>query len=120
MVKKTSNLRPEQATAAVRDVMNAARQTLRFVAGMDEEGFRHDSRTRSAVLYQLVVLGEAAHRVPPELQAEHSELPWPEIGQMEDRLIRDYRRTDLGEVWRTVEKDLPEILRVLEPLVQQT
>ena len=36
---------------------------------------------------------------------------------MEDRLIRHYRRADLGEVWRTVEKDLPELLRVLEPLV---
>jgi hypothetical protein len=35
--------------------MNAARHALSFVAGVDEKQFRRDSRTRSAVLYQLVV-----------------------------------------------------------------
>lgn len=111
-------MNPEQATAAVHDMVLAARHVLRFVAGLDEERFRRDSRTRAAVLYQLVVLGEASQLLPPEFQADHLELPWSEIKGMEDRLVRDYRITDLGEVWRTVEKDLPELLRVLEPLVE--
>jgi uncharacterized protein with HEPN domain len=44
--------------------MNAARHALSFVAGVDEKQFRRDSRTRSAVLYQLVVLGKARRERP--------------------------------------------------------
>jgi uncharacterized protein with HEPN domain len=35
---------------------------------------------------------------------------------MRDRLIHHYRRTDVRQVWLTVEKDIPTLLRALEPL----
>jgi uncharacterized protein with HEPN domain len=54
-----------------------------------------------------------------DLAAEHPDLPWSQIIRMRDRLIHHYRRTDLEQVWGTVEKDVPEVLRVLEPLLAE-
>ena len=36
---------------------------------------------------------------------------------MRDKLIHAYDQVDLDEVWRTVERDIPELLRFIEPLL---
>ena len=106
----------EDDLAAVVDIVAAARQATRFVEGMDLEAFRGDAKTSSAVILQLLIIGEASKRLSAKFHAEHPQLPWSEIIRMRDRLIHHYRRTDLRQVWLTVEKDLPTLLRTLEPL----
>ena len=106
----------EEDLAAVVDIVAAARQATQFVEGMDLEAFRADPKTSSAVILQILIIGEASKRLSPGFHAEHPQLPWSEIIRMRDRLIHHYRRTDLRQVWLTVEKDIPTLLRTLEPL----
>ena len=40
----------------LRDIVEAADAVAKFVAGLDEESFAGDDRTRSAVLYKLMVI----------------------------------------------------------------
>lgn len=84
---------------------------------MEEGTFREDEKTSSAVILQLLIIGEAAKRLTAEFHVEHPELPWSDIVRMRDRLIHHYRKTDLGEVWLTVKRDLPHLLRILDPIV---
>lgn len=104
--------------AAVVDIVDAAKQARRFVEGLDAERFRQDAKTSSAVILQLLIIGEASKRLSGGFHAEHPQLPWSEIIRMRDRLIHHYRRTDLQQVWLTVHRDLPELLAVLEPIAR--
>ena len=36
---------------------------------------------------------------------------------MRDNLIHEYDDIDLNEVWKTAERDIPELLTLLEPLL---
>ena len=49
--------------AAILDILKAARLAQSFVAGMDRSIFLADDKTQSAVLHQLLVIGEAAKRI---------------------------------------------------------
>ena len=51
---------------------DACERIAGFLAGMDVEAFRADQRTIRAVLYDLVVLGEAAKGIKAWLAG-----PWP-------------------------------------------
>ena len=64
-----------------------------------------------------MVLGEAVKRLSPEFCAEHPEIPWRPMAGMRDRLIHGYDVVDLDEVWLVLERDLPDLLQRLEPLV---
>jgi len=49
--------------AVLHDILNAANLVRDFVRGVDKQTFLDDWKTRSAVLYQLTVIGEAVKRL---------------------------------------------------------
>ena len=63
------------------------------------------------------MVGEAVKRLSPEFRAAHLEVPWRLIAGTRDKLIHFYEGVDLEEVWKMVTSDLPELIRLIEPMV---
>lgn len=57
------------------DIVRAARLVLEFKQGMDKATFLKDIKTQSAVLHQLMVMGEAVKRLSQDFRTCHSEIP---------------------------------------------
>ncbi len=66
----------------------------------------------------LEVVGEAATRVPDEIRAKFSDLPWPQIIGLRHRLIHAYDQVDLDILWGIVSEDLPPLFKQLEKIIQ--
>ncbi len=81
--------------ATLLDIIRAARLATESVTGMDYATFARDTKTQSAVLHQLMVVGEAVKRLSPEFQAAHPDTPWALIAGMRDKLIHAYGEVDL-------------------------
>ncbi|MEW6092988.1 MAG: DUF86 domain-containing protein [Chloroflexota bacterium] len=107
----------ERDEATLLDIARAARLVLEFKAGMDKAAFFEDVKTQSAVLHQLMVIGEAVKRLSPEFRSCYPEMPWSLIAGMRDKLIHGYDIVDLEEVWRTAEIDVPDLLSQIKPLL---
>ncbi|NUO83566.1 DUF86 domain-containing protein [candidate division KSB1 bacterium] len=99
------------------DIAQCARLIIEFKQGVDEAAFMGDFKTQSAILHQLMVMGEAVKRLSPEFRARYSEIPWTLIAGMRDRLIHAYDVVDMNEVWKTVDSDVPDLLAMIEPLL---
>ena len=106
--------------AHVLDILKAARLAIEFKGSADKAAFLADSKTQSAVLHQLLVVGEAVKRLSPEFRAAYPEVPWKLIAGTRDKLIHFYEGVDLEEVWKMVTSDLPELIRLVEPLSPET
>jgi uncharacterized protein with HEPN domain len=102
--------------AYVLDILKAARLAIEFKGTADTAAFLADAKTQSAVLHQLLVVGEAVKRLSPEFRAAHPEVPWKLIAGTRDKLIHFYEGVDLEQVWGMVTSDLPELIRWIEPL----
>ena len=99
--------------ATVVDILNAARLARTFVEGMDKAAFLKDAKTQSAVLHQLLVLGEAVRRLSEPFRARHPRIPWRLMGGMRNKLIHEYDDVDLEEVWKTLTTDIPAVQATL-------
>jgi len=99
------------------DIRIAAGRILQFVSGLDREAFREDLKTRSAVLHQLLVIGEATKRLSDGFRRAHPAIPWAAMAGMRDRLIHEYDEVDLEEVWRTASLDVPQLLEDVSALI---
>ena len=90
--------------AILLDMLIAARRGLEFAAGLTAAQLRSDLKSLSAILHQLLVLGEAAKRLSDSLRDAHPETPWKAMAGMRDRIIHGYDDVDFGEVWRTIDR----------------
>ncbi len=99
------------------DVARAAQLILEFKQGLNKVAFLQDIKTQSAILHQLMIMGEAVKRLSTEFRADHPEIPWSLIAGMRDKLIHGYDIVDLDRVWKTTQKDVPELLTLIEPLL---
>lgn len=103
--------------ATLLDLAKAARKVLAFKQGINKAAFLDDAKTQSAIVYQLLIIGEAVKRLSQDCRRQHPEIPWTAIAGMRDNLIHNYDDVDLDEVWQTAERDIPELLTRLEPLL---
>ena len=83
----------------LRQIRQAGADACIFVEGMGQEDFIDDKRTHQAVIMSLTIIGEAVARIAnkrPEFVSAHG-----------------YFELDLGIVWATVQKDVPDLLTKL-------
>lgn len=64
---------------------------------------------RDALLYNLLILGEAVKALGDETKARRPEVPWRQIGGLRDVLAHEYYRIDLTEIERILKRDLPAL-----------
>lgn len=76
----------ERDEGTLLDIAKAARAVLAFIEGLQQEQFLEDFKTQSAVLYQLIVMGEAVKRLSTALRQQHPEIPWTLVAGMRDHL----------------------------------
>jgi uncharacterized protein with HEPN domain len=106
--------------ALITDILVAARKITRHADGLTREEFAANETIQDAVLWQIGIIGEAARKVSQEFKDMHPEIPWHEMSGMRNRLVHDYSRIDLAQVWDTVRRSIPELIRLLEPLVSHS
>jgi len=107
----------QRGVVTLLDIVQAAQLVLEFVQGMDKATFERDLKTQSAVLHQLMVVGEAVKRLSPDFRKSHPEVSWTLIAGMRDRLIHGYDVVDMDEVWKTATVDVPGLLALVKPLI---
>lgn len=91
---------------------DAIRKIEGFVAGLDKSAFAKDEMAQSAVILQLMLVGELAKRVSEQTKQE-IDLPWKEIAGFRDNAIHEYFSLDLQVVWQTIVEDIPVLKEAL-------
>ena len=98
----------------LRDILQALRNTQKFVGRMSYEKFIADRKTISAVIRELEIVGEAAKQIPASVRKKYPQIPWSDMAGMRDKLIHFYFGVDMEIVWETVKVRVPQV----EPLMK--
>lgn len=103
--------------ASLLDIARAGQLILQFAQGLSREQLEVDLRTQSAILYQIAIMGEATKRLSIEFRRLHPEIPWDDMAGMRDVITHQYDRLDLDIVWQVAQRNIPELLDLLLPLL---
>jgi uncharacterized protein with HEPN domain len=88
------------------DILDNIARIERFTTGLDFDEFRQSEETFYAVLHALLIINEAARRLPDEAQALAPEQPWQAIRSLGNVLRYAYDGNDPNVIWRIVRNDL--------------
>jgi len=103
--------------AALLDILKAAQSVLDFAQGLGQTELQQDILRQSAILYQVMIIGEATKRLSPEFRQQHSDVPWSQIAGMRDIVAHQYDRVEFDVVWQAIEQEIPELINVISGLI---
>lgn len=98
------------------DILIAARDLMEFKQDKTKDEFLGSKLLRSAILHQLVLIGEASRRLSEEFRARHAEIPWPRVIGLRNFVVHEYDEIDYAIVWNICQRHVPELIEFCEPL----
>ena len=93
---------PRDHRVYLADILEAVRRILSYTDGMSLEDFEKSLVTVDAVVRNLEVIGEAAGRIPSEIQAEAPDIEWRKIIALRNVLAHEYFGVNTKIVWDVV------------------
>lgn len=101
-------------------MLEAIDNVFQYVGEDDMETFVADRMRYHAVVYNIMIIGEAANTLTLEFREKHPETPWKQITGMRNFLIHGYHQVEKDIVWKVIEEDLhllrPQIVSYLTTL----
>ncbi len=103
---------------ALIDIATAIQQTLLYAQGIDQDNLQQDDEKQAAILYRLIVIGEATKRLSDELREQYPMIPWRQMAGLRDVVIHDYDELDFDILWNVIHINLPDILPEIQAILK--
>jgi uncharacterized protein with HEPN domain len=105
-------------TERLRDILEAIGQIEKYV-NAGEEAFRKDEMLQVWFVHHIQIIGEASANITAEFKAKYKSIPWRDIVDMRNILVHQYFGIDLGEIWDTLQIDIPEVKREITRVLSE-
>lgn len=98
----------------IQDMLNGMSRARRYIQGITLEQLLEDEKNLDAVSYALQTVGEAANRIPADVQERYPDIPWRKMIGMRNWIVYGYDVIEYDEFWNTLTEAIPRD----EPLVR--
>ena len=103
----------------LRHIIDSIGHVEDFLRGKGLEQMKADVMCYHAVVYNIMVIGEAANLLTKEFRESHGDIPWRQIIDMRNVLVHGYYNTSPLFVWETYTNDLPYLKQQVEKYIKE-
>jgi uncharacterized protein with HEPN domain len=97
----------------LRHMLDAACEAVEFARNSRRKDLDGDRKLTLALVKDVEIIGEAAYQISEDTRRTLPEIPWEDIVGMRHRLVHAYFDINLDILWKTVQEDLPPLVRIL-------
>jgi uncharacterized protein with HEPN domain len=90
----------------LRDILDHVALVRARIDGMSLEAFAQDTKTRYAVQMALMIMGEAAEALPPELHDRHPAVHWRGLADIGNTFRHQYWAVEHQITWAGLRNEL--------------
>ena len=106
----------KETSKLILDMIEATGSILSYAVQSFDE-FVVDEKTQDAVMYNLIILGEAANSLPEQYQEDHPEIPWSSIIGTRNVIVHGYDQVKIHIVWDILQRDIKPLRDTLNKLI---
>lgn len=98
------------------DIRESTDLIARYIDGLSSDAFEADSLRRDATAFRLLIIGEAAGKLSPDVTGKLPDIDWRGMLSLRHRLAHDYGSTDFSVIWAIASIEVPRLAQALENL----
>lgn len=103
----------------LRHIVDSIAHIEDFLHDKSLEQMKDDVMCYHAVVYNIMIIGEAANMLTKEFRDNHRVIPWRQIIDMRNVLVHGYFLTSPLFVWETYTNDLPFLKEQVEKYITE-
>ena len=107
------------ALIRLQDMLDYSREAVALTQNRTRADLDRDRVLSLALVRLLEIEGEAANRIPSDVQNMNPNIPWAEIIGLRNRLVHGYGPIDLDIVWRIIITDLPPLVDAVAKMIEE-
>lgn len=96
----------EKDPRRLHDILEAIDHIISYVGNDNYQSFLSDVMRYHAIVYNLMIIGEAANLLTKDFCLAHPATPWKQIIGMRNFLIHGYQQVEKDVVWEVLSKDI--------------
>ncbi len=116
--RKPMPKKPDKDRLRLLDMRDAAEKARRYAAGRTRADIEDDEILGSALVREVVVIGEAANHVSEETRALAPDIDWGDIVGMRNNLVHAYWKINYDVLWDVITYKLPPLITELNRLIE--
>lgn len=94
----------------INDIKNSIKSIEEYLNELEnKEKFLSDIRMQKLMIYEIMIIGEAATKISIETKNNYPNINWREISDMRNFLIHEYFEISNNIIWETANKDIPKL-----------
>ena len=70
-----------------------------------------------SIFFRFIQIAENASKLSQEYKQTNNEIKWSSISGLRNRIVHDYGHTDINVILDTLEKDIPQLKKILEKTI---
>lgn len=101
----------------LRHMLDAAQEAAEFTRGCKRQDLNTDRKLVLALVKEIEIIAEAAHRVSHTTREQIPDIPWDCVMGARHRPVIAYASVNLDILWETLQSELPPLIAELERIV---
>lgn len=95
----------------INDIKESLKSIEEYLSELNynKENFLSNRRMQKLMIYEIIMIGEAAAKISIETKNNYQNINWREISDMRNFLIHEYYEVSNNIIWETANKDIPKL-----------
>ena len=95
----------------INDIKESIKSIEEYLSELNynKENFLSNRRMQKLMIYEIIMIGEAATKISIETKNNYQNINWREISDMRNFLIHEYYEVSNNIIWETANKDIPKL-----------
>jgi uncharacterized protein with HEPN domain len=109
---------PRSYRPYLEDIITSASKIMRYVGDSSLDDLLKDEMRLDAIIRNFEIIGEAANKMPDDIQRKYPSVEWRKIADFRNVLAHQYFGIDYEIMWEIIKQKLPLLREGIQSIIE--